>query len=126
MPLKSSSLTVQPAIKVARKKCGFCGATLDNNLQHPNKARRMDEEKTKAYWRANLKLIGGLLVLWFAVSFGAGILFVDLLNLIQIGGYKLGFWFAQQGSIYVFIILTFYYAHRMTILDKTFGVDEDD
>lgn len=125
MPLKSSSLTVQPAIKAARKKCGFC-ATLDNNLQHPNKAQRMDEEKTKAYWRANLKLIGGLLVLWFAVSFGAGILFVDLLNLIQIGGYKLGFWFAQQGSIYVFIILTFYYAHRMTILDKTFGVDEDD
>lgn len=85
----------------------------------------MDEAKAKAYWRANLKLIGRLLVLWFAVSFGAGILFVDLLNLIQIGGYKLGFWFAQQGSIYVFIILTFYYAHRMAILDKTFGVDED-
>jgi putative solute:sodium symporter small subunit len=67
------------------------------------------EEKQKIadnYWRANLRLMGWLLVIWFAVSYGCGILFVDQLDEIRIGGFKLGFWFAQQGSIYVFVALS--------------------
>ncbi|MBT8137859.1 MAG: DUF4212 domain-containing protein [Gammaproteobacteria bacterium] len=70
--------------------------------------------------------MAGLLVIWFAVSFGCGILLVDFLNQFRIGGYKLGFWFAQQGSIYVFVILIFVYAHRMHRLDRQYGVDDDD
>jgi putative solute:sodium symporter small subunit len=65
-----------------------------------------------------------LLVVWFAVSFGCGILLFDVLNQIQIGGYKLGFWFAQQGSLYVFILLIFYYARKMAALDREFNVDD--
>lgn len=83
-----------------------------------------DEEKIRLYWKQNLKLIGRLLVIWFLVSFGCGILLVDLLNLIQIGGYKLGFWFAQQGSIYVFVVLIFYYARKMRALDLEFEADD--
>ena len=64
-------------------------------------------------------------MIWFVVSFGCGILFVDELNKIQIGGYKLGFWFAQQGSIYVFVALIFYYARKMAALDHEFGVDQE-
>lgn len=86
---------------------------------------QMDQAKADAYWRRNLSLMFRLLLIWFAVSYGCGILFVDVLNQIQIGGYKLGFWFAQQGSIYVFVILIFYYARKMTALDREFGVDED-
>ena len=81
--------------------------------------------KKNEYWMANLKLVGLCLAIWFIVSFGFGILFVDALNGIRIGGYKLGFWFAQQGSIYVFVVLIFFYAHRMSILDRKFGVEED-
>ncbi|HBM83784.1 MAG TPA: DUF4212 domain-containing protein [Halieaceae bacterium] len=66
-----------------------------------------------------------LLVIWFVVSFGCGILLVDVLNQIQIGGYKLGFWFAQQGSIYVFVVLIFYYTRQMAKLDREFNVEED-
>jgi putative solute:sodium symporter small subunit len=66
-----------------------------------------------------------LLVVWFIFSFGCGILFVDELNVIKIGGYKLGFWFAQQGSIYIFVILTFVYAKLMATLDRKYGVDEE-
>lgn len=82
------------------------------------------QEDRNAYWRANLKLMGGLMVIWFLVSFGAGILFVDTLNTIQIGGFKLGFWFAQQGSIFVFIALIFAYVAGMKRLDQKFGVDD--
>lgn len=78
------------------------------------------------YWRANLKLMAVLLAVWFAVSFGCGILLVDFLNQFRLGGYKLGFWFAQQGSIYVFVILIFVYARRMRRLDRQHGVDDDD
>jgi len=88
-------------------------------------ARKMTEEQAKAYWRRNLWLIGKLLVVWFLVSFGCGILFVDSLNKIQLGGYKLGFWFAQQGAIYVFVVLTFVYRSRMDSLDREFGVEEE-
>lgn len=79
---------------------------------------------TSAYWKANLKLVGGLMVVWFLVSFGAGIIFVDALNTIQIGGFKLGFWFAQQGSIFVFIALIFIYVYAMHRLDLKYGLDD--
>jgi putative solute:sodium symporter small subunit len=86
----------------------------------------LSDEQAKAYWRRNLSLMVRLLVIWFVVSFGFGILLVDLLNQVQIGGYKLGFWFAQQGSIYVFVVLIFYYARKMAALDREFGVEEDE
>lgn len=76
------------------------------------------------YWRANLKYLFILLSVWFIVSFGAGILFKDLLDQFRIGGFKLGFWFAQQGSIYVFVILIFVYIHLMNKLDKKYGYSE--
>lgn len=77
-----------------------------------------------AYWEQNISLMLKLLCVWFVVSFGCGILLVDVLNQIQIGGYKLGFWFAQQGSMYCFVVLVFYYAKRMAALDREFDVDE--
>ncbi|MFT6276069.1 MAG: putative solute:sodium symporter small subunit [Halioglobus sp.] len=85
----------------------------------------MSIEQQKEYWRRNISLVLKLLVVWFAVSFGCGIIFVEQLNNIQIGGYKLGFWFAQQGSIYSFVILVFYYAKKMAALDREFNVDEE-
>ncbi len=78
-----------------------------------------------AYWRANLRLVAGCLVVWFIVSFGFGIILVEPLNQFRLGGYKLGFWFAQQGSIYTFVVLIFFYAWRMSRLDKQFGVEEE-
>lgn len=77
------------------------------------------------YWKANLRLVIISLVIWFVVSFGFGIIFADLLNGINLGGYKLGFWFAQQGSIYVFVALIFIYVRNMNKLDKEFDVHED-
>ncbi|PKM06644.1 MAG: DUF4212 domain-containing protein [Gammaproteobacteria bacterium HGW-Gammaproteobacteria-4] len=77
------------------------------------------------YWRANLRLMASLLAIWFVVSFGAGILFADALNAIQFFGFKLGFFFAQQGSIYVFVALIFYYAWRMNRLERELDVHED-
>ncbi len=77
------------------------------------------------YWQANVKLLTGCLIVWFVVSYLFGIILVDPLNNIQIGGYKLGFWFAQQGSIYVFVFLIFFYANRMNKLDRKFDVHED-
>ena len=75
------------------------------------------------YWRKNLRYVVILLSIWFTVSFGFGILLVDTLNSIQIGGFPLGFWFAQQGAMYVFVILIFVYIHLMTKLDKKYGLD---
>jgi putative solute:sodium symporter small subunit len=72
----------------------------------------------KTYWQENLHLIFICLVIWFIVSFGFGILLVEPLNTIRLGGYKLGFWFAQQGSIYTFMILIFWYSAQMNKLDK--------
>jgi len=86
---------------------------------------QMTEQQAKEYWRRNVSLMARLLVVWFIVSFGCGILLVDVLNQIQIGGYKLGFWFAQQGSIYVFVVLIFYYAKKMAALDIEFNVEEE-
>jgi putative solute:sodium symporter small subunit len=78
-----------------------------------------------AYWKANIRLVIGCLIVWFVVSFGFGILLAEPLNSIHLGGYKLGFWFAQQGSIYVFVALIFFYANQMNKLDKKFHVEED-
>jgi len=80
----------------------------------------------QAYWKANIRLVLGCLAVWFIISYGCGILFAEQLNSIRIlGGYPLGFWFAQQGSIYGFVVLIFIYAWRMNQLDKKFGVQED-
>ncbi len=86
----------------------------------------LNEEQAKEYWRRNLSLMVKLMVIWFVVSYGCGIILFDVLNQIQIGGYKLGFWFAQQGSIYVFVGLIFYYAKKMSALDREFGVEEEE
>lgn len=83
------------------------------------------DDTGKAYWSATLGLLGKILAVWFLVSFGAGILFVEQLNMIKIGGYPLGFWFAHQGSMYIFIALIFYYAKRMNEIDRQFDVHED-
>ena len=80
-------------------------------------------KKSKTYWKENLRYLFILLTIWFAVSFGAGILFKDALDEIKIGGFKLGFWFAQQGSMYVFVILIFVYVHLMNKLDRKYGYD---
>jgi len=85
----------------------------------------MSDKSGQAYWRANLKLIMLCLAVWFVVSYLFGILLVDQLNAISIGGYQLGFWFAQQGSIYTFVVLIFFYAWRMNKLDRHFDVHED-
>ncbi len=86
----------------------------------------MSEQKSRQdYWKANLKLVALCLSIWFVVSYLFGIVLVDQLNAIRIGGYGLGFWFAQQGSIYVFVVLIFFYAFRMNKIDKQFDVHED-
>jgi putative solute:sodium symporter small subunit len=82
------------------------------------------QQKAKAYWKENLKYLVILLSIWFAVSYGAGILFKDFLDNFRLGGFKLGFWFAQQGSIYVFVILIFIYVRLMNNLDKKYGYNE--
>ena len=81
--------------------------------------------KQRSHWGDNLRLVGLCLVIWFVVSFGFGILGVEILNEIQIKGFPLGFWFAQQGSIYVFVVLIFFYAWRMSVVDRRYGVEED-
>lgn len=81
-------------------------------------------EKNKRYWRINLKYLAGLLTVWLLVSFGASILFADFLNNFHIAGFPVGFWFAQQGAIFIFVILIFIYVFLMNRLDKRFDVDE--
>jgi len=76
----------------------------------------------KTYWSENINLILKCLSIWFLVSYGFSIIFVEYLNNIRIGGYKLGFWFAQQGSIYSFVLLIFYYVYEIGIIDKRYGV----
>ncbi len=83
------------------------------------------EEKQKRYWRSNLRLVAVLLSVWFVVSFGLGILFVNPLNSIKVGGFPLGFWFAQQGSIFVFIVLVIVYAVRMARLDDEYENEKE-
>jgi|TARA_B110000305_G_scaffold78484_1_gene88284 putative solute:sodium symporter small subunit len=83
----------------------------------------MKKNNAKAYWKENIRYVIILLFVWFIVSFGAGILFKNYLNEFKIGGFKLGFWFAQQGSMYVFVILIFVYVRLMNKLDKKYGYD---
>lgn len=85
----------------------------------------MSDQNLKNYWKENLRYLIGLLIVWFVVSYGTGILFVDTLNQYSIGGYKLGFWFAQQGAIYVFIVLIFIYVYLMNRLDRKYNVNEE-
>ncbi|MBA6389961.1 DUF4212 domain-containing protein [Colwellia sp. BRX10-3] len=81
-------------------------------------------EGNTTYWSENLRLIFICLAIWFVVSFGFGLLLVEPLNAIRLGGYKLGFWFAQQGSIYTFVGLVFWYTKKMNDLDKKYNVEE--
>ena len=92
-----------------------------SNISLPNGET---EDSRQAYWRANLRLMAWLLAIWFLVSYGCGILWVEPLNTIRVGGFQLGFWFAQQGSIYVFVALIFVYVWRMNKLDREYDVDE--
>ncbi|MBT8047887.1 MAG: DUF4212 domain-containing protein [Xanthomonadales bacterium] len=86
----------------------------------------MSQEKSRQdYWKRNLRLVTLCLSIWFVVSYLFGIVLVDQLNAISIGGYELGFWFAQQGSMYIFVVLIFFYAWRMNKLDREFDVHED-
>lgn len=82
-------------------------------------------ENRRAHWRANLRLLSILLVIWAVVSFGCGIFFADALDKVRIGGFKLGFFMAQQGSIYVFVALIATYVWRMNKLDRRYDVHED-
>ena len=82
------------------------------------------QKKASAYWKENVRYLVLLLSVWFLVSFGAGILFREELNAIKIGGFGLGFWFAQQGSIYIFVILIFVYVRLMNKLDRKYGYDD--
>ena len=84
----------------------------------------MTKQNAKAYWKANIRYVIILLLIWFLVSYGAGIIFKDALNNIRIGGFKLGFWFAQQGAIYAFVAIIFVYINWMNKLDKEYDVDE--
>lgn len=86
----------------------------------------MSDANRQAYWKANIRLVTILLVIWFVVSYGCGILLKDSLDNIQFFGFGLGFWFAQQGSIYVFLVLIFVYARQMNKLDRQFDLHEDD
>lgn len=80
----------------------------------------MKDARGRAYWRANIRLLSILLAVWFFISYGCGILLVDVLDNIRFGGFKLGFWMAQQGAIYVFVILIFVYIHLMDRLDEKY------
>jgi putative solute:sodium symporter small subunit len=84
-----------------------------------------ESEKNTSYWKANLKIISWLMIVWFLCSFGFGIIFSDTLDQFRIGGFKLGFWFAQQGSIYIFILLVFVYVYLMNKLDKNYEETEE-
>ena len=84
-----------------------------------------DNSKAKQYWKENIRLVLSLLFVWFLASFVMGILLADILDNIRFFGFKLGFWMAQQGSIYCFVILIFIYVYKMKKLDLRYGVDED-
>lgn len=79
---------------------------------------------TKGYWKATIQLILSLLAIWFVVSYGAGIIFRDILDNFSIGGAPLGFWIAQSGAIYVFLILIFYFCRKMSAIERKFGIKD--
>lgn len=84
----------------------------------------MNKEAAEAYWKENIGLIFKLLLVWFAVSYGCGIIFIDELNAITFGGFKLGFWFAQQGAMYTFVVLIFVYAKMMESIEEKYDIHE--
>ncbi len=86
----------------------------------------MQKRNLEGYWRKNIRYVLALLAVWFLASYGAGILFADELNNIRMGGFKLGFWFAQQGAIYIFVVIIFIYVYLMNKLDKEYDVDEEE
>jgi len=85
---------------------------------------KMRNDNLTRYWKENLQYLVILLSIWFLISYGCGIMFADALNTVKVGGFPLGFWFAQQGSIYVFLVLIFVYVRLMNKLDKKYNVDE--
>jgi putative solute:sodium symporter small subunit len=91
----------------------------------PTPPREIRDPRYATYWKANIRLMAVLLAIWFIVSFGAGIIFADALDNIRFFGFKLGFFFAQQGAIYVFVVLIFYYAWRMNRLEREYDVHEE-
>lgn len=99
------------------------GDNLPPHSKHDDET--LSEDRVRAYWRQNVRLLLSLLVIWFFASFGAGILFFDSLNAYEVGGFPVGFWFAQQGAIYVFVVLIFVYAWQMKKIEKRFGVDDE-
>ena len=86
----------------------------------------MSDSSANSYWKANIRLVLSLLFVWFFISFGCGILFVDALDNIRFGGFKLGFWIAQQGSIYVFVALIIVYIRAMDKLDSKYNLETSD
>ncbi len=97
----------------------------ESSTDSPSDAASDDTSETEgAYWRENLRLLISLMTIWFASSFGAGILFRDFLDQFSLGGYPLGFWFAQQGSIYIFIALIFFYVVRMKQIERKYDLDD--
>jgi putative solute:sodium symporter small subunit len=101
---------------------GFAGSV----RPPPAREARMPDDRRRQYWVRNLTYVGVLLAIWFTVSYGFGILWVERLDAIRIGGFRLGFWFAQQGSIYMFVILIFVYVRLMNRLDRRFEFDESE
>lgn len=97
---------------------------MERELMRENEANSRPDQSRTEYWRANIRLMSWLLAIWFFVSYGCGILWADWLNEFRIGGFKVGFWFAQQGSIYVFVALIFVYVWKMNKIDRQFGMDE--
>ena len=104
----------------------MAGAEIFLNLTASQSKTEMGDEKQqrKLYWKTNLKYLFILLTIWFLVSYGAGIIWADALNNIRLGGFKLGFWFAQQGSIYFFVVLIYIYVILMNRLDRKFDVHD--
>lgn len=100
------------------------GSNLPEHSRHDGNI--LNEKDVGEYWRENIRLLVKLLAVWFFVSFGLGILFVDYLNQFNFFGMKLGFWFAQQGSIYVFIILIFTYVVRINQIERRYGIDDSE
>ncbi|MGP1354455.1 MAG: DUF4212 domain-containing protein [Parasphingopyxis sp.] len=96
----------------------------DDTSQNSGEDDHVTSDTEQAYWKANIRLLVTLMSIWFIVSFGAGILFRPFLDQFSLGGYPLGFWFAQQGSIYVFIVLIFFYTIRMKQIERTFDLDD--
>lgn len=118
----SKASTMEPFIYGAVLLALF-GERLATTIRRSKRTRRpMDNH---AYWRANLRLVAVCLAVWFTVSFGFGVLLADVLNQVPLGGFQLGFWFAQQGSIYVFLALIAVYAVGMAKIDRKHGVEEE-